>query len=299
VDDLQYVEGARGGFRAFSTADNGPAGPAEPVARVEDLSIVTPAATLAARLYKSAGAQTGPLLVYFHGGGFIAGDLETHDRPLRAVANRCSATILSVVYRLAPENPYPAPVEDAYAAALWAAQHAAELGADPRRIVIGGDSAGGTLTALIAIVASKRGGPKLAGQILIYPGTDLRPGAVYPSWEENNGRMLTRIDVDRMYQMYLPQTVDPMDPAVSPLFAPQQDLSSLPPALVITAEFDPLRDEGELYATRLHDAGVPVTLTRYPGMIHGFLQMPGALAGARRAIDQIAQALSAAPTQKR
>lgn len=234
----------------------------------------------------SSLSDTRPIVVYLHGGGFIGGDLETHDRLLRPLSNRSGAVIVAVHYRLAPEHPFPAANDDAYAALRWASSQARSLGADSRRLVLAGDSAGGLLAAATAIRARDESGPRVAKQILIYPVTDVRPGTHYDSWRAFDGTILTRAEMDYNLSLWLPPSVDRAQASTSPVLA--KDLSRLPRTLIITAEHDPLRDEGERYADRLLEAGVPVETVRYSGMIHGFAQMAGALDAGKRVIDQIA-----------
>jgi acetyl esterase len=262
--------------------------PSEPVAQVEDRSIPGPAGELPVRVYRPvAGGAPVPALVYFHGGGWVVGNLDSHDPGCRAVANHAGCAVVSVDYRLAPEARFPAAAEDAYAATRWVAEHADELGVDPARLAVGGDSAGGNLAAVVTLMARERGGPELAYQVLIYPVTD--SACDTSSYEEfADGYMLTRADMLWYWDHYVGDQ-DRGQPYASPLRA--RDLRGLPPALVITAGFDPLRDEGESYAARLRDAGVPTILTRYDGVIHGFFGMIGTIDESRRAIDQVAHAL--------
>ncbi len=226
-------------------------------------------------VYRPLASASTPLLIWFHGGGFVVGDLDAFDAPLRALANRCACTVLSVDFRLAPEHSYPAAIEDAHAALCWAAAHAAELGADSQRVVVGGDSAGGNIATVAAMLARDRGGPEVALEVLLYPDADARPGINHASWREHDGRILERASKDRQLATVLPALIDQSQPHISPALATPANLRGLPPALVVTGEFDPQRDEEELYAARLRDAAVPVSLVRYPGMIHGFFQMAG------------------------
>jgi acetyl esterase len=245
------------------------------------------------RLYKPSGASASPrpLLVWLHGGGWVIGDLESADPTARDLAVRTGAVVASVDYPLAPEHPFPVAPEACHAAASWLAGHARELGADPARVAIGGDSAGGNLAAVTALLARDRGGPEFKFQLLVYPVTDCLMS--YPSVKENGeGYLLTASAMHWFVDHYLPSGTDPRDPAASPIDA--GDLNSLPPALVITAEFDPLRDEGEAYAARLERAGVPVTTSRYDGMIHGFFGMTGVLDSGREAVREAAEALNKA-----
>jgi acetyl esterase len=266
-------------------------GAVEPVARVENRGIPGPAGEIPIRVYTPEGTGPFPVLVYVHGGGWVICGLDSHDPPCRALANAVPCLVVSVDYRLAPEHKFPAAADDAYAATRWVAEHAAELGGDPRRVAVGGDSAGGNLAAVVALMARERGGPRLVHQLLVYPVTDA--GLDTASYRENgDGYFLTRDTMAWFWGHYLRSRADVEDPHASPLRA--RDLAGLPPALVITAEYDPLRDEGEAYAARLRAAGVPVRTTRYPGMIHGFFGMLATFDQARTAIDESASALRAA-----
>jgi acetyl esterase len=242
-------------------------------------------------MYRPDGCAGGPLLLWFHGGGFVAGGLDSHDVPLRALANRASCAIVAVAYRLAPAHPHPAAVEDAAAAIRWAGDQAAKLGLDPSRLVVGGDSAGGHVAIVGTMLAVARGAGPVALQLLVYPDADARRGFNHPSWSQHNGIVLDRPGKEIVLDHYLPPGINRTQPLVSPSLALPEDLHGMPATLIVTAEFDPQRDEGELYATRLRAAGVRVALTRYPGMIHGFLQMAGALEAGRTLIDQLAAAI--------
>jgi acetyl esterase len=255
--------------------------------RVEDLSVPGPGGNVPIRVYASENGGIRPALVYFHGGGFVFGNLDTHDAACRAIAKQSGTVVISVDYRLAPEHKFPAAVEDAYAATIWVAENAAELGIDPRCISVGGDSAGGNLATVVAIRCRDAGGPTLASQVLVYPVTDVSSFETDSHRDFAEGYFLTRAAMQWFTGHYLPSADLIRHPEASPLLAP--DVSSLPPALVITAEFDPLRDEGEAYAQRLREAGVPVTVSRYPGMVHGFVSMRGVLAGGRQAIQEVAE----------
>ncbi|MBX5450693.1 alpha/beta hydrolase [Thermogemmatispora sp.] len=260
----------------------------EPVARVEDRRIPGPAGEIPIRVYTPAGSGPFPLLVFFHGGGWVICNLETHDGLCRSLANGSGCVVVSVDYRLAPEHKFPAAVEDCYAATCWVAEHAAELNGDAQRLAVGGDSAGGNLTAVVTHLARERGGPPLVFQLLIYPATDFT--AETPSRRENGqGYSLTLADMLWFANHYLNSPDEARNPLVSPML--REDLRGLPPALVITAEYDPLRDEGELYGERLREAGVPVTIHRYEGMIHGFLTPPIPLTQTQEAIAECCQAL--------
>ena len=266
--------------------------PAPAMARVEALEIPGPAGTLPARLYvpPAAPKAAAPLLVYCHGGGWVIGDLDTHDGPCRFLAAHAGVAVLSIDYRLAPEHPFPAAAEDAWAAYAWTAANAARLGFDPSRIGVGGDSAGGNLAAGVCLMA--RGAEVLppAMQVLIYPVTET--SAEMPSRHMfDEGFLLTRGDMDFFEDHYLPPGADRADPRTAVLKA--EDLSGLPPAYVATAGFDPLRDEGEAYALRMRDAGVRVTLRRHPGLVHTFASLTAICPSARWAMLELAAALRA------
>jgi acetyl esterase len=262
-------------------------GPAEDVASVVD----TLADTVPVRIYTPAGEKPFPVLVFYHGGGWVIGDLDSHDGTCRSLANRAGCMVVAVDYRLAPEHPFPAAVDDAYAALGWVAKNIADFGGDGSRLAVGGDSAGGNLTAVVAQLARDRGGPALAFQLLIYPATDMDDAS--PSMLENaDGYLLSRAYMDWFRHHYLKDPADAASPLLSP--ARTSDLSGLPPTLVITAEFDPLRDQGAAYAKRLAAAGVPAEHLNYDGMIHGFFQMTGVLAAARDALAKSAAALRTA-----
>lgn len=243
------------------------------VGAVRDLTCTVGSHDVPARLYTPHMPGTAALVVFFHGGGFVFGSLDGHyDNCCRALCAGAGCHVLSVDYRLAPEHRFPAAVDDGIAALRWAAASAAALGADPRRIVVAGGSAGGNLAAVTALRARDEGGPPVCGQLLFYPVTDHpeRPTASYREFAE--GFYLTRADMEWFWDQYLPGSAEVSHPYAAPLRAPALD--ALPPALVITAGHDPLRDEGEAYAARLREAGVPVVLSRYPRMVHGFLAFP-------------------------
>ena len=283
------VAEARAAIGALADA----AGTPEPVAHVEDRTVPGPAGEIPVRVYRPEGVEALPVLVYFHGGGWVIGSIETHDPLCRHLANAVGCIVVSVDYRLAPEHPYPAAVEDAYAATAWIAQNAALLGGDRRRIAVGGDSAGGNLTAAVSLMARDKGRPHLVFQLLVYPVTDAPGTGDHPSYRENGeGYFLTTEMMHWFWNHYCGAQPNAADPYLCPLRA--KDVAQVPPALVVTAEFDPLRDEGEAYARRLREAGVPVELKRYPGMIHGFFGMGGLLAGARQATAEASAALRSA-----
>jgi len=281
-------EGARVMARAMVAATNSPR---QPVADVHDREIPGPGGRIPVRLYMPTAPAPRGALVYFHGSGFVIYDLDSHDAECRAMCNRAGITVVSVDYRLAPEHKFPAAVEDAMAALEWTSANAAELGVDPARIAVGGDSAGGNLAAVVAQIARDRGGPPVAFQLLVYPVTDARMG--HASMDENaEGYGLTRRQMAWFIEQYVREEADKLDPRCSPLLA--KSLGGLPPALVITAEYDVLRDEGEAYARRLISDGVRTTLTRYTGMIHGAFQMHGMLDAGRAMLEQAGDALRSA-----
>jgi len=263
-------------------------GPRPDVAVVKDLEVPGPAGPIPVRVYRPSERADLPVLVYLHGGGWAICSLETHDVTCRQLANGADCVVVSVGYRLAPEHPFPAAPEDCYAALGWTARHAASLGADPQRLAIGGDSAGGNLSAVVSLMARDRSGPRLCHQLLVYPVTDHAFDT--DSYRENaEGPLLTRETMKGFWGHYLAREEDGRHPYASPLRA--EDVSGLPPAHVITAEYDPLRDEGEAYARRLAAAGVPVVQRRYDGMIHGFFGFSDFIDLGREAVDDVAREL--------
>ncbi|WP_160133725.1 alpha/beta hydrolase [Halococcus salsus] len=269
----------------FSAADP------EPVGEVRNFDIQGPAGPLPVRLYAPEAAD-GPLPVFvtFHGGGWVIGSLDTHDAVCRGIANEADCLVLSVDYRLAPEHPFPAAVEDCYAATEWAAEFAPEIGGDPDRIAVGGDSAGGNLTAAVSLMARDQGGPDLCHQSLIYPAVASPPLHEFDSYAENGeGYFLERDDMAWFYERYIPRATDARNEYAAPLLA--RDLADLPPATLITGGFDPLRDEGYAYADRLRDAGVAVEHEHFEGMIHGFISMTDVIDRSRDAIEVVAEGL--------
>lgn len=263
----------------------------EPVFQIENRTIPGPAGEIPVRVYTPEGRGPFPVLVFFHGGGWVICNLDTHDGHCRSLANRAGCVVVSVDYRLAPEHKFPAALEDCYAATRWVVEHAGEVNGDPKRIALGGDSAGGNLTAVVAQMARDQGGPEVLFQLLVYPATNFR--AETASIKENSeGYLLTRADMDWFKNHYLNSKDDELNPLASPMLA--ADLRGLPPALIITAEYDPLRDEGEQYGYKLREAGVPTTISRYDGMIHGFFGMSNIIDKAKLAVDEAAQALRAA-----
>ncbi len=260
------------------------------VARVVDGSLPGPAGAIGYRRYwpKGATAKTLPTLIYYHGGGFVIGTLETHDSSCRQLANVSGCQVIAIDYRLAPEHPFPAPVDDAVAAFRHIAANAAQFDTEADRIAVGGDSAGGNLAAVVCQAQKAAGGPLPSFQLLIYPATDNRTESESRR-TLGDGYFLTTALMKWFFDHYAPAGVDRTDPRVSPLFA--KDFAGLPPALVITAGFDPLRDEGKAYADRLMQAGVKVSFTNYPGTIHGFFSMTRFLKQGLRAIDESGYAL--------
>jgi acetyl esterase len=265
--------------------------PPIPMARIEAQEIPGQGGTIPARLYVPGGLAPGapmPLTIFFHGGGWVIGDLETHDGVCRFLAASAGTAVLAIDYRLAPEHPFPAAVEDAWAAFAWAMTNARELGVDPARIAVAGDSAGANLSAVVCLLARAGGGAMPAMQLLIYPPTD-SAGDLPSRQLFAEGFLLTKGDMDTFERFYLPPGTDPTDPRVSILLAP--DLTGLPPAYVATAGFDPLRDEGEAYALRMREAGVQVALRRHPGLIHSFANQTAISRTARGAMLEAAGAL--------
>ena len=276
---------AREVFRALTALET-----SVEVQRVDDRLVPGPDGDIPVRVYTPAeavGADRG-VLVWFHGGGWVVGDLETADATCRLLAEGSGCVVVSVDYRLAPEHPAPAAIDDCLAALAWTAENAELLGVVASRIAVGGDSAGGNLAALVCQRVRDDFGPEIDFQLLVYPVTDLT--ASLPSYVENaEGYFLTRATMEWFIAHYLGDAIDPKDPAVSPLHA--ASLAGLPKAMVVTAEFDPLRDEGEAYAARLREAGVEVEVTRYDGQIHGFFGMSSLLDDGRAAVDAAAAAL--------
>jgi acetyl esterase len=267
------------------------AAPAAPVANVEDRELDTAAGPLWARVYTPVGDDPPqPVVAYFHGGGWVIMGIETHDGICRRLANASGAIVVSVEYRLAPEHRFPAALDDCFAATAWLAEHAAELGGDPARLAVAGDSAGGNLAAAVALRA-RVGGPRLAAQVLAYPACDAAQNTA--SYRENGeDYLLTANDMAWFWDCYLGPDGDPADAFASPLRA--ASLAGVAPALVLTAEYDPLRDEGEAYARHLGAFDVPVELHRFDGMLHGFLGMEALVSEADQAMARVAEFLRAA-----
>ena len=286
LNELSPAE-ARAAFKILSALDQ-----PEEVARVDDRLVPGDGNDVPVRVYTPADAVGGsaPLLLWIHGGGWVIGDLDTTDATARALANRSGAVTVSVDYRLAPEHPSPAALEDCLAALTWSVENAELLGVDATRVAVGGDSAGGNLAACLCQRVRDEFGPEIDFQLLVYPVTDCT--ATSQSYEDNaEGYFLTRDTMHWFIGHYLADC-DPKDARVSPLHA--DSLAGLPPALVITAEYDPLRDEGEAYARGLEDAGVSARVVRYDGQIHGFVVLAAVLDDGRHALDRAGTALRAA-----
>lgn len=269
-DLLAYARQGRASYRGMIPR----AGTPEPMADIRDLGIPAwePERVIPARWYvpvKHTRSSPVPAVLFFHGGGFLCGDLDTHEAMLRALANRSGAPVLSVDYRLAPESPFPAGLEDCYSALSWLAEQAADLGVDPARLFLCGDSAGGNLAAAVCLLTRERGGPPVAGQILFYANLD--GSCDTASWSELGNRYFpTRAAMELTLRCYLPgPATDRLQPLAAPLRA---ELSRLPAALVVTAQLDPLRDEGLAYAHKLMQAGVTARYLECQGVEHGFVQ---------------------------
>ncbi|CAM3889575.1 alpha/beta hydrolase [Nocardiopsis rhodophaea] len=270
------------------------------VALVRDLTAPGPAGSIPLRHYRPAPDTVAPGVVYFHGGGFVLGDLDSHDHVCRIIAARAGVVVVSVDYRLAPEHPFPAAPDDAFAATRWVSENAAELGIDPERLAVAGDSAGGCLAAVVPLLARIEDGPAIAYQALVYPVVDQGGGSdgrLYPSRAENGDNyLLTTAAMGWFGKQYIATPADRHDFRASPIRA--ASLEGLPPALVLTADFDPLRDEGEAYARALAAAGVPTTTVRINDGFHGILGFGQFLSPARRAESALVSALRAAFTEE-
>ena len=257
------------------------------VANVEDRLIPGPGGDIWVRIYTPTKGGPFPVLALFHGGGWVRGSVEGTDGIARRQAVGAGCVVISVDYRLAPENKFPAAAEDCYTATAWVAQNAATINIDPDRIAVGGCSAGGNLAAVVALMARDRGGPPLVFQWLVYPVIERNYS--YGSYKENEWVKTTTEELDWYWRHYLWEESEAENPYAAPIKA--KDLSGLPPALVITAELDPLRDEGEAYAQRLKQAGVPTTYTCYEGVAHGFFRLPGRIDKGKEATAQVCEAL--------
>ena len=264
------------------------AGELEAVARIEEVRVPGPRGPIGCRIYAPSQGKALPALLYLHGGGWVLGDIDTHDSVCRALARRAGCMVLSLGYRLAPENRFPAAVEDAWAGLVWLHENAAAIGVDSEHLAVGGDSSGGNLAAVLAHWARDRGGPRIAAQVLIYPVTDFDLDT--PSYRTvGTGYGLTRESMRWYWEQYLSDPHDGASPDASPLRA--GDFSNLAPALVITCQFDPLESEGSAYAAALRDAGVRVEHIHEADMIHGYIRMAGVIGRARKTWDDCARFL--------
>jgi acetyl esterase len=270
------------GMREFYRARELPGQKIGRVAAVHDRTIPGPGGSLALRVYTPPGNGPFPLILCFHGGGWVAGNLDSYDAGARNLCAGVPAVVVSVDYRLAPEHRFPAATDDGLAALRWVADYAAELGSHPAQIAVAGDSAGGNLAAVTALRARDEGGPKLAGQLLVYPVTAHYTRGTRSYAENAEGYLLTCPAMEFFWATYLDEPAQMRNPYVAPLET--VDLKGLPPAMVITAELDPLRDEGEEYGRRLQQAGVPAIVSRFDGMIHGFFNLTGIVAKADAAL---------------
>jgi acetyl esterase len=266
-------------------------GQPEAIAKCEDRKIPGPAGEVPVRIYTPAGAGPFGALVFFHGGGWVIGNIETHDALCRELTNGAGCVTVSVDYRLAPEHKFPAAPDDCYAATKWVADNARALNVDANRIAVGGDSAGGNLAAVVSQMARDRGGPKLACQLLIYPATDCSDETPSQREFQQDGYILSRADMEWFYGHYL-TAKDRTNPLACPALA--KSLAGLPPAFVLTAAIDPLRDEGEAYGEALRKAGVAVKAKRYDGVCHGFVSMGAMVEAGKRAVADCCAELRAA-----
>ena len=277
--------------------------PPQQPAHIEDRTIAGPAGNLALRIVRPPNS-TGPLpmLMYFHGGGWVLGDMNTYDRFIRQLANEAGVALVFPEYTRAPEARYPVAIEQCYAATKWVAEHAQELNVDSTRLAVAGDSAGGNIAAVVSLMAKERGGPRIAAQVLIYPATEA--GFNTPSYHQfGQGYYLTGEASHWFWEQYAPDRAADQDPHACPLLVSLEQMKGLPPALIITAECDILRDEGEAYGRKLLEAGVPVTCTRYLGAIHGFMganalaETPAARAATSQVVTMLREALAAKPAE--
>jgi acetyl esterase len=260
------------------------------MAAITDTAIPGPAGPIPTRIYCPTDNSCGPALVYFHGGGLVMGSNRSFEPLARILASASGATVVAVDYRLAPEAPQPAQFDDAFAATDWVSRNAGDVGVDAAQLAVVGDSAGGALAAAVALAARDRGGPAIYAQVLLYPGLDRDMDATSIT-ALADAPMLTRDDIDYLHNLADGDVGPPSDPYLVPAYA--DDLSGLPPAIVVTAGCDPIHDWGERYAARLRDAGVQTTATRYPGIYHGFLMRSDATARGRLAIAEIGALLRA------
>ena len=273
---------------ARANAKKRPRSPGPEVAKVEDRSIPGPDSDVPVRVYTPEGNGPFPILAWYHGGGWVVGDLESADATARDLCVGGECVVVSVDYRLAPDAKFPGPANDCWAATTWAVENAVSINGDASRLAVGGDSAGGNIAAAMCLMAADQGGPEIVFQLLIYPVTDVDFTTV--SYDDNaEGYGLTKVTMEWYWDHYLESMADASNPYAAPLQA--KSLAGQPPALVITAEYDPLRDEGETYAKRLSEAGVATTATRYDGVIHGFFNMNAVVDKSQQAVDEASAAL--------
>ena len=273
---------------ARSNAKARPRGKGPDVHKVEDIKIPSDAGPIPARIYTPSDETSLPVLVWFHGGGWVVGDLESADATARHLCNESSSVIISIDYRLAPETKFPGAPDDCYAATQWVSENASSLNADPDKIAVGGDSAGGNLAAVVSLMARDKQGPKIGFQLLVYPVTEMNFNT--KSYIDNaEGYQLSRDGMIWYWDHYLEDKEASNNPYAAPMKA--QSLQNLPPALIITAEYDPLRDEGKAYAERLKAEGVTTQYTMYSGMIHGFFGMASVVDKGRAAVKEAADAM--------
>jgi acetyl esterase len=265
------------------------AGKKTPVGQVINRTIPGPAGTIPVRIYIPSGTGPFPVVLYYHGGGWVNGSLNSHDNTCQKITRYGQVILIAVDYRLAPEHPFPAGVEDCYTSVLWANRHAADFWGDRSRMGVAGDSAGGNLATVVAMMARDRNGPKLSAQVLLYPATNISSMETKSHHNFATGYYLTKARMELLRDLYTPNPEDRIKPEVSPLLS--KHLSGLPSALVITDEFDPLRDEGEAYAARLKAAGVKTSTKRYPGLVHGFVAVELFLPQAEQVTAEIGEFL--------
>ncbi|WP_380778569.1 alpha/beta hydrolase [Sphingomonas sp. R86520] len=286
ADDARWLADFRYQTLLLKTFSGDP----EPVEAITHILLPYEGGALVVRLYRPKPGPL-PLLLHIHGGGAVAGSIDGHDPALRALANRTGWLVAAPAYRLAPKHRFPAQLDDSWTALTGLVEQAHALDLDTSRIVVSGDSIGGTLATALAARTAAEGGPALRGQILLYPNTDLRRDADYPSRKSEDGNIIDAAALERQIDLYLASPEARSDPRASPILA--QDLAALPPTLLVTCDNDPLRDEGEAYGRNLREAGVPVDHARFDGMIHAFLQMGGRVDATSQALDRIAAWLNA------
>jgi acetyl esterase len=267
-----------------------PQGEIEPVGKVEDRTIQGPESDIPVRIYyPKENQELYPALVYYHGGGWVVGNIDSHDNVCRALTNLANCVTISVDYRLAPEHKFPAAVDDSFAAAQYVYEHAEDFQIDRSRIAVGGDSAGGNLAAVVSNLAKDHNSPPICFQLLLYPSTNVGGEPTVSMKENAEGYFLTKGTMEWFRDCYLNGEEDKQNPLVSPIL--YKDFTGLPPALVITAEYDPLRDEGEEYAVKLADAGVEVETVRFDGAIHGFISMAAVIDQGKYALQKAGKTL--------